>query len=266
VSTAGPRSWLALTFDNLGEAADLERGTWPQDAPLGRHPSVTEALPRLLDELDAHGLRATFFLEAINCELYPGALLEIAGHGHELGLHGWRHEAWTELSGERERTIVRDGRAAFAQLGVPVAGFRPPGGGLNPGSPALLHENGIRWCSPEGAEFGVVDRLAYVPFDWDLVDAYHLMGDFKALRLARGDPSEPLGAAAVERRLLEGLGRGGRQTLIMHPFLMLDPDWWSSVRAVLARVARLERSGDLWVGPGGSLAERLRAQRPRARG
>ena len=32
-----------LTFDNLGEAADLERGRWPADAPLGRHASVTRA-------------------------------------------------------------------------------------------------------------------------------------------------------------------------------------------------------------------------------
>ena len=62
---------IALTFDNLGEAADLERGLWPDDAPLGRHPSVTVALPRLLDELADLDLRATFCVEALNCELYP---------------------------------------------------------------------------------------------------------------------------------------------------------------------------------------------------
>ena len=66
---------VVLTFDNLGEASELERGTWPPDEPLGRHPSVLTALPRLLSELDVLGLRATFFVEAINCELYPDALL-----------------------------------------------------------------------------------------------------------------------------------------------------------------------------------------------
>src|SRR3712207_8140885 len=31
---AGDWRALALTFDNLGEAADLERGEWPADEPL----------------------------------------------------------------------------------------------------------------------------------------------------------------------------------------------------------------------------------------
>ena len=29
---------VAVTFDNLGEASDLERGWWPEDEPLGRAP------------------------------------------------------------------------------------------------------------------------------------------------------------------------------------------------------------------------------------
>ena len=37
---------ISVTFDNLGEAAELERGTWPEGAPLGEHPSVRECLPR----------------------------------------------------------------------------------------------------------------------------------------------------------------------------------------------------------------------------
>ena len=60
---------IALTFDNLGEAADLERGLWPESEPLGAHVSVTAVLPRLLDELDELGLRATVCVEAINCEM-----------------------------------------------------------------------------------------------------------------------------------------------------------------------------------------------------
>jgi len=79
---------VVLTFDNLGEASELERGTWPADARLGQHESVRGALPRLLDELDSFGLLATFFVEGINCELYPDAVREIATRGHEVGMHG----------------------------------------------------------------------------------------------------------------------------------------------------------------------------------
>src|SRR4051794_27488180 len=87
-----------LTFDNLGEAADIERGLWPQGRPVGAHPSVTVALPRLLGELDALGLRATFFVEGWSAGVYAAAVREIAARGHDVGLHGWRHEPWSQLA------------------------------------------------------------------------------------------------------------------------------------------------------------------------
>ncbi len=198
---------------------------------------MTEALPRLLDELDGRGLVATFFVEAINCELNPDAVREIAARGHELGMHGWRHESWAGLPADRERSLIERGVSAFSGLDVRVTGFRPPGGGLNLASPELLREAGLRWCSPEGRWFEERDGLAYVPFQWELVDAYHLMDEFAELRASRGDPRAPLNPGDAERRLLERLGRDGMQTLILHPFLMLEPGWWRSVRLLLARVA-----------------------------
>ena len=203
----------------------------------GRHRSVTKALPRLLDELERLGLRATFFVEAINCELYPDAVGEIASRGHELGMHGWRHESWAGLPADRERSLVDRGIAAFAAIGVSVDGFRPPGGVLNPASPGILRAAGVRWCSPEGGRFEVRDGLAHVPFQWELVDAYLLMEEFAELRASHGDPRAPLDAQEAEQRLLEGVGGDGMRTLIMHPFLMVQDDWWESVRRVLMRVA-----------------------------
>ena len=94
---------IVLTFDNLGEASALQRGTWDPRTPLGSDPSVTRALPRLLDALDHSGLRATFFVEAINCELNPDALRTISARGHELGVHGWEHEVWGALDPGTER-------------------------------------------------------------------------------------------------------------------------------------------------------------------
>jgi peptidoglycan/xylan/chitin deacetylase (PgdA/CDA1 family) len=260
-SGEGRRGTLALTFDNLGEASELERGTWPPEASLGEHRSVTEALPRLLDELDALGLEATFFVEAINCELYPDALREIAARGHELGLHGWRHEAWAGLPADRERSLIERGGAAFASLGLTARGFRPPGGRLNPQSPQILRSSGLGWCSPQGGTFGVRDGLAYVPFEWELVDAYHLMDRFGELRVSRGDARGPLSARQVEARLRRGLDGGGRRTLILHPFLMLEEDWWASVRRLLAKLATLSSEGALSVWPGATLAAGLRGQR-----
>ena len=78
-----------LSFDNLGEVTALARGEWPTGAPVGEHWSVTEALPRLLALLDEVALRATFFVEGLNAELYPDALRELDAAGievHDVGL------------------------------------------------------------------------------------------------------------------------------------------------------------------------------------
>ena len=252
-------SAIVLTFDNLGEASALERGEQPV-AP-GCDPSVTVALPWLLDELDRHRLTATFFVEAVNCELYPDAVHEIAARGHELGQHGWTHETWRDLSPQNEGDALARGVEAFAQLGLRPRGFRPPGGELTSASPALLRGHGFEWCSPAGGECDLRDGLAYVPFDWELVDAYHLMDSFSALRASRGDPETRRAPAELADWLGHRLATGGPQTLIMHPFLMLDDAWSAGVAEVLSGLAELARDGLTSVVPGGVFAAWLRGAR-----
>ena len=251
---------LVLTFDNLGEATELERGDLAPGVRLGEHPSVTEALPWLLGMLDACGLRATFFVEAINCELYPDAVRTIAARGHELGMHGWRHEEWGSLSASRERSILERCVTAFGSLGLSGVGFRPPGGELTAASVGLLRSVGVRWCSPVGGSFGVRDGLAWVPFEWDLVDAYFLMESFADLRAGRGDPRPVLSAEQLLPRFISAVravaSSGSRATLILHPFLMLDPAWREGVGELLAAIGGLARAGELWVGPGGAFVTR----------
>ena len=258
---AGLPSALVLTIDNLGEARALERGTKPADEPVGNDPSVTVALPWLLDELDAHGLGATFFVEAINCELYPDAVRQIAARGHELGLHGWRHEEWASLSAADEREILTRAVGAFAGLGIGARGFRPPGGELNSRSPALLREAGLRWCSPAGGTAGVRRGLAYVPFAWNFVDAYHLMDSFAPLRVARGDPGPSLEPGVLadqfEDELQELAVTGSLRTLVLHPFLMLGEGWAGGVSRLLAFIAELARERRTWVVTGGAFADWL---------
>jgi peptidoglycan/xylan/chitin deacetylase (PgdA/CDA1 family) len=225
---------VRLTFDNLGEASELERGTWPADAPLGRHASVLEVLPRLLAELDARRLTAAFFVEGINCELYPDALREIAARGHELAVHGWRHEAWAVLPADRERELLVRSDHAFRELGLVPSGFRPPGGAVTAQTAALLRELGYTWWS-RAAPAAPVPGLDDLTFEWDLVDAYWLMERFASQRRGRGDPIEPLAPSALGERLARA--RSG-DVLVLHPFLMLDEAWWEQVRRLLEVVGR----------------------------
>jgi hypothetical protein len=71
---------IVLTIDSARRRRS-SRARVPADAPRGRHPSVTRALPRLLDAI---GLRATFFVEPINTQDYPGGAARDRGTGTSL--------------------------------------------------------------------------------------------------------------------------------------------------------------------------------------
>src|SRR4051812_1650127 len=148
---------VSVTFDNLGEAAELERGTWPEGRPLGEHFSVREALPQIVERLARHDLRATFFAEGLNGELYPEVLEALRAAGHEVACHGWRHEPWHGVADERGRL-----ERARGALGGPI-GFRPPGGRLHPQAPPLLSGLGYRHSSPAGTRPGRPGGPAGVP-------------------------------------------------------------------------------------------------------
>jgi peptidoglycan/xylan/chitin deacetylase (PgdA/CDA1 family) len=201
---------LSLTFDNLGEATALERGEWPAGEPLGRHSSVTRALPRVLDLLSETGHRATFFVEGLNTELYPRALAEIAERGHEVAYHGWRHEHWADVDAERE--LLQRGIEAF---GRPL-GFRPPGGDVTPQTAELLNELGYAYVSAAAP----VPGIASFPFRWELVDAYHYLPRFGRL--------EP------PARLREAIERAQPgEILVFHPFLADPGERLELIRDVL---------------------------------
>ena len=49
---------------------------------------MRRTLPRILDVLGELGRRSTFFVQGLNIELYPDALLVILDSSNELGYHG----------------------------------------------------------------------------------------------------------------------------------------------------------------------------------
>jgi peptidoglycan/xylan/chitin deacetylase (PgdA/CDA1 family) len=249
----GRRAAVSVTFDNLGEAADLERGLWPADEPLGRHFSVKRTLPRILDTLDELGLRATFFVEGLNAELYPEALLEIANSGHELGYHGWRHEYWPDLSPSNEARALERGVQKMHELGIRPRGFRPPGGRLAPSSPELLESLGFTHCSPAGLGIGFLGNLVVLPFEWRLIDAYYYLPRFGSLRETTTGSSEPLSPILFRETLssaLQGVVRdGGHLTLLFHPFLEEQEDRFEIMRGALEELRDLAEDGLVWCAP-----------------
>jgi len=246
----GARGALNLTFDNLGEAAELELGALPADAPLGQHETALEVLPRLLDQLADRELAATFFVEGLNAEIYPDLLREIDARGHEVAFHAWRHEQWADLNAEEQAANVARGVAAFEPLGIGIAGLRPPGGQLGEGGTEVLREAGLRYCSPAGVGAGFEDGVALLPFQWPHVDASCVLPPLDPAReqiSGSPDPVEPARFGAWLEAEIERLAReGGYLAIVLHPFML---GWLGEERlaALLDRVAGAAAGEDVWV-------------------
>jgi peptidoglycan/xylan/chitin deacetylase (PgdA/CDA1 family) len=259
----GARGALSLSFDNLGEAAEIELGAIGPGAELGEHFTATRVLPSLLDALGDRDLCATFFVEGLNAEIYPEQLKEIAGRGHEVGYHAWRHEQWDGLSATERADNLARGLAAFGEHGLGCTGLRPPGGGLGPEGTKLLREAGLRYCSPAGEGVGVRDGVVLVPFQWRHVDASCVLPPLAPVRKRMTGSADPLGPDAylayLEAELERLCNQGGYMTFVFHLFML---DWlgWERLAALLDRVAGAERRGDLWLAPCADIATQVLAE------
>ena len=84
---------------------------------------IPEVTPWVLDELDRHGIKATFFLVGDNVRRHPELLEEIRRRGHSWGNHTMHH-----LQGMRTLTdrYLADVEEAHRLIGSTL--FRPPHG------------------------------------------------------------------------------------------------------------------------------------------
>jgi peptidoglycan/xylan/chitin deacetylase (PgdA/CDA1 family) len=113
----------ALARRGLGTITHVET----QDAVValtfddGPHPEYT---PRLLEILERHRARATFFMLGETAQRYPDLVRRVAQGGHAIGNHSWDHPSFPLISGRERRAQIRACEKAIAPYGRRI--FRPP--------------------------------------------------------------------------------------------------------------------------------------------
>ena len=97
-----------------------------------------EGTPAMLEILDRHDVRATFFLVGEQVTREPALAAEIAAAGHEVAVHGYRHVLLLRRSpgAIRDDFAARPGRDRDGDRCAPTL-YRPPYGVFS--GPALAH-------------------------------------------------------------------------------------------------------------------------------
>jgi hypothetical protein len=218
------KTTIWLTFDNLGEAAELELGIWPHSSVLGSHPSIARGLPSVLGVLG--DTPATFFVEGWSAQMYPDAVQEVCNKGHEIGVHGWRHENWSDV-GSKEYDLLRKSIDSFGRLGISPVAFRPPGGVPTANTDTYLRELKIPVCSPVGQTSGILNGIYYIPYQWMRVDAFAFEPLLGKLRKALLGDEEELDPDVFLDSLIHSCDSSAQESeicvLVFHSYLMAEP-------------------------------------------
>ncbi|MFF3671146.1 polysaccharide deacetylase family protein [Microtetraspora malaysiensis] len=228
IDTRGVATLAGLALLHVGPAATwlpAVRRLTPRLAGVGAdgHVALTfddgpdpRSTPRFLDELERLGCRATFFVLGEMLDRHPGLGRRIAEHGHEVAVHGWRHDnALLARPGRMTIELARAAELVAAVTGRPPAWYRPPYGALS-------------------AETLVAARL---------------LGLRPVLWTAWGRDWTPTASPdSVVAALAPGL-RGGATLLLHDTDHTAAPGCWRSALGALPRLVAACRAAGLRVGP-----------------
>jgi peptidoglycan-N-acetylglucosamine deacetylase len=219
---------VAFTFDFDAEEV------WIGEDPANEHrPGVLSqgtygakvAVPLILDLLERHGVRATFFTPGRVAERHPHRVREIVAAGHELALHGYTHRSPATLSREEEESELTRARAILEGFGAEVTGYRSPSWEFSAHTVELLAAHGLTYSSnfmddlrPYRHEHG---GLVELPVQWILDDAAHFWFDGASWTKKISTTAEV--RSIWEEEFLGLRNLGGSCVFTMHPQIIGRP-------------------------------------------
>jgi len=110
-----------------------------------------EDFHKIIEILDKHNVKTTFFMTGEWVEKYPECVKLLVGKGHDLGNHSATHPDMTKLSKSQQKEQILKVHNAVKELtGYEMELFRPPYGAYN--------NDVIRTCY----------EMDYFPIQWDV--------------------------------------------------------------------------------------------------
>jgi peptidoglycan-N-acetylglucosamine deacetylase len=228
-----PKSWpggarcaIALSFDSDHETNELREGGESIGKLSQGQYGNRQGVPRILDILRRHDVRASFYVPAVTALLYPEEQRRVTAEGHEVALHGWIHERNSVLPEPAERDLMQRAADVLEKTaGQRPVGIRTPSWDFSPATLAIARDMGLLYDSSlmadvdcyelllDGEPTGVVE----LPVEWIRDDAvYFNMNRFAGLR----PYTPPADVFDIFRRELEAAhAEGGIFQLTMHPHI-----------------------------------------------
>ena len=221
---------------------DLERD---YQAPTGSHRGMTEAMPRLMDLFDRHGIRSHIFTTSDLTSSFSAEIRELARRGHLIECHSESHDVEYLCSKPLAWQLAAIRRATEALercTGVRPRSFRAPNFSANGDTIRALEELGYRYDSSvlpgrvvramrvvKRLDFLVAPRDPYRPARDDPA----LTGDAALWEIPVAEnpfsPGGPIGLGYVNARgpakALEAVARSAADpcVVLIHPWELVDP-------------------------------------------
>jgi peptidoglycan/xylan/chitin deacetylase (PgdA/CDA1 family) len=254
----GMKSACCLTFDLDAETA------WLEVAPDIENPIVLSlgnygprrAIPKILELLEKHEVKGTFFIPGKIAEDYPGSVEAIIESGHEIAAHSYKHTAPEELSEAEEVEDITRTLAILKGFGVDIQGYRIPSWGASPRTFDLLEEHGFKYSSnmmndvmpyrhPE-------KKLIELPVQWMLDDWIHFgfaPGDWEK------SIATPSAVLEIWSKEFAGIHEwGGVFVPTMHPQIIGRP---SRINMLDEFISFVKSHEGVWIAPCSQVAEHL---------
>lgn len=198
------RSAVMLSFDVDGETTwangnrGLEKGEdYLRSLSIGQF-GPKRCVENILEILDKHNIKATFFVPSFIGEKHPELIKKIHKKGHEIGNHGYLHERFYDWNYQEQLEIIKRSQETLEGLiGEKPKGFRTPSGDWSDFTPELLVSQGFEYSSSmRGADFpyrtiinGKSTDFIEIPTKWELDDYVQLAYNLY--------PAEPVGQGRI---------------------------------------------------------------------